>query len=236
MTTQQSSFINKMYPIIQQVCKERGWGIPSAILAQAICESNWGKSSLSASHFNYFGMKKGSSNVPYVEYKTKEQNKDGSYVTVTAKFRKYNNMLEGIRGYFDFIETYKRYVPVMMATTSDGYIEQLKACGWATSLSYVNTLKNIRNTYNLTKYDTMTVNDKIVRVPDPTLKMGSHGDNVKLLQSCLNEVNGCRLSVDGIFGKLTEHELKVFQTEHELAIDGIYGKNSQKTLFEVLSK
>lgn len=49
------------------------------------------------------------------------------------------------------------------------------------------------------------------------LKKGSKGDQVKLLQQCLN------LEQDGIFGSVTEEAVKKFQSEHSLAPDGIVG-------------
>lgn len=108
MTKQQADFIEMIGNAA--VSYYRDYGIlPSLTIAQAILESNWGRSGLSRDCYNFFGMKwsKGCG-CDYKEYKTKEQKKDGSYITITAKFRKYNSVSEGIKGYYDFLQ-YRRY-------------------------------------------------------------------------------------------------------------------------------
>lgn len=50
-----------------------------------------------------------------------------------------------------------------------------------------------------------------------TLKLGSRGADVKILQHALS------LAEDGIFGPITEETVKVFQKEHNLSVDGIVG-------------
>lgn len=55
-----------------------------------------------------------------------------------------------------------------------------------------------------------------------TLKRGSRGDVVKLLQAELNN-HGYHLAVDGIFGPKTETAVRAFQAEKGLVVDGIAG-------------
>ena len=50
-----------------------------------------------------------------------------------------------------------------------------------------------------------------------TLKRGSRGEDVRVLQRALH------LADDGIFGKVTEDAVKTFQREHGLTADGIVG-------------
>ena len=56
------------------------------------------------------------------------------------------------------------------------------------------------------------------------LKLGSRGNDVKLLQEKLN------LKVDGIFGPLTEEAVKDFQRSNGLKVDGIVGANTLSKL------
>ena len=56
------------------------------------------------------------------------------------------------------------------------------------------------------------------------LKLGSRGNEVKLLQEKLN------LKVDGIFGPLTEEAVKDFQRSNGLEVDGIVGTNTLSKL------
>lgn len=55
-----------------------------------------------------------------------------------------------------------------------------------------------------------------------TVRYGSRGDDVKALQSLLNQ-NGASLDVDGEFGSATYTELLRFQSNHGLDADGICG-------------
>lgn len=57
-----------------------------------------------------------------------------------------------------------------------------------------------------------------------TLKLGSKGEAVKILQKLLN------LPVDGIFSKDTESAVKLFQKNNNLVVDGIVGNNTWNVL------
>ncbi len=68
-----------------------------------------------------------------------------------------------------------------------------------------------------------------------TLKIGSKGDEVKLLQKKLNKLgftdaSGKELVTDGIFGKNTEYALKKFQKKMSLVTDGIAGPKTWRKL------
>lgn len=156
MTTAQQAFISSIVGYIKKYVKEYGYhsSAIAAILAQAICESGWGKSTLASKYHNYFGMKCGSSwNGKSVNMQTKEEYTAGTLTSISANFRAYNSIEEGIKGYFDFIQ-YSRYANLKISTTTDMFIEWIKADGWATSSTYVKTLKSIVNTYGLLQYNT----------------------------------------------------------------------------------
>lgn len=146
-------FLKEVAPVIVQVATEKGYKYPSAIIAQAICESNWGDSKLSSEYFNFFGMKCGSRwKGKYTDMRTKEEYKKGTLTNISAKFRAYDSIEEGIRGYFDFIST-KRYKNLKKATSAHDYIEMLKADGYATSSVYVDTVYKIWKVNDLGRYD-----------------------------------------------------------------------------------
>lgn len=133
--------------------KKRGYKIFSTVIAQAIIESNFGRSTLSARYHNYFGLKCGSSwKGASVKLSTKEEYKVGTLTSIKDNFRVYPDMESGVAGYYDFIST-KRYANLKTATTYRMYAEFLKADGYATSSTYVNTLCNTVEKYGLSKYD-----------------------------------------------------------------------------------
>lgn len=150
-----SDFISTIAPLIVKEGKKRGYHVFSPIIAQAICESNWGQSGLSANYNNFFGLKCGSKwKGASVNMKTKEEYA-GGLVTIKDNFRAYASVVDGVAGYFDFIST-KRYANLKTAMTPLQYCQFLKADGYATSSSYVNTLMSIIQKNNLTKYDGVT--------------------------------------------------------------------------------
>ena len=152
-------FIQEIAPIIVEEGSKRGYHVFSTVIAQAIIESNHGISKLSQPpNYNYFGLKCGTAwllaGKPSVNMKTNEEFTIGKLTQVNAYFRRYpGGMKEGVAGYYDFIST-KRYANLKDAVTYRQYAEYLKADGYATSSSYVSTLCNTVETYNLIAYDT----------------------------------------------------------------------------------
>ena len=178
VTAQQiGRFIEEIAPLIQAEAKKRGYKVASPIIAQACIESAFGTSSLGYKYHNYFGMKCGSGwKGKSVNLRTKEEYKVGVLTTIKDNFRVYGSMAEGVAGYFDFINM-KRYENLKTAKTAKEYLEMIKADGYATSSTYVNTNMNCIRTYNLTKYDTIGESFKSI-TPELIKKviMGEYGD------------------------------------------------------------
>ncbi len=138
-------FVLYFRPLIRDALLANGYSenVTEAVVEQACCESAYVRSALSAKYHNYFVMKcvssyKGKS----VNMKTKEEYEVGTLTTIKDNFRAYDSVEDGIAGYFEFLR-YTRYAPLKTCTTNDEYCELLKKCGWATSSTYVTTLKLI---------------------------------------------------------------------------------------------
>ena len=88
-----------------------------------------------------------------------------------------------------------------------------------------------------TKGHTVIVTSGATRNPNsvavPTVKMGTKGDNAKLLQHNLNQCSAT-LEEDGIFGKLSTAALVRWQHANGLCPDGIYGKKSHAKMKELI--
>lgn len=70
------------------------------------------------------------------------------------------------------------------------------------------------------------------------LSKGDSGDDVKKLQTMLNACGYNCGTVDGDFGSKTEKALRAFQSDHKLAVDGLYGpksKSALETVYKALS-
>lgn len=152
-TGQQNEFISYVASIASVDAPKYGIKVISPIIAQAIIESNWGKSGLATKGMNLFGIKCGSSwKGDAINMQTNEEYTPGSYTQISALFRKYNSWDDSIHDYFKFINT-KRYAALKNCTTPREYCEAIKAAGYATSSTYVDTLMKCINTYSLTDYD-----------------------------------------------------------------------------------
>ena len=156
-SAQAKSFIEHIAPLIQREGFSRGYSIVSTTIAQSIVEGACGTSGLAKNYHNHFGMKAGKSwKGKSVNMKTKEEYTPGQLTDIRDFFRAYDSDMEGIEGYYDFIDT-KRYANLRDAKTYRQFAEYLKADGWATSSSYVNTLCNTVEKYKLTKYDEQNI-------------------------------------------------------------------------------
>lgn len=153
MLIQKSEFVETIAPLIVAEGKKRGYKVFSTAIAQAVIESNYGQSKLSANYNNFFGLKCGSKwRGKSVNMKTKEEYSVGTLTTIKDNFRAYDSVEEGVKGYYDFIST-KRYANLKEALTPLQYAQFLKADGYATSSSYVNTLYNTVCKLGLARYD-----------------------------------------------------------------------------------
>ena len=169
MISRVEEFINMIAPLIISEGKKRGYSVFSTVIAQAIIESNSGKSILGYKYHNYFGMKCGSRwKGKSINLKTKEEYTVGTLTTIKDNFRVYDSIEEGVKGYYDFIST-KRYANLKESKTYVEYAENLKADGYATSSKYVNTLCTTVDAHNLTKYDSFfNFNDEVTDNTDNT--------------------------------------------------------------------
>jgi flagellum-specific peptidoglycan hydrolase FlgJ len=151
--SQAKAFIEHIAPLIQREGFARGYSIVSTTIAQAIIEGACATSKLARDYHNHFGMKCGKSyKGKSVNMRTKEEYTPGTLTDIRDNFRAYDSDTEGVEGYYDFINT-KRYANLREAKTYRQFAEYLKADGWATSSTYVNTLCNTVKKYDLTRFD-----------------------------------------------------------------------------------
>lgn len=153
LDTDKQKFVDDIAKYVQKYAGSYGISVHSPIIAQAILESGWGKSRLAADYHNYFGMKCGTKwTGPSVNMTTQEEYTAGTITTIKDNFRVYDNMENGVKGYFEFIQL-SRYENLKGIVNPQKYIETIKNDGYATSSTYVNSLMQIIKLYNLTSYD-----------------------------------------------------------------------------------
>ncbi len=163
------------YEMVEEAvrCQEE-YGHPAGCtIAQIVAESGQGDSmsQLATRDHNLFGMKWSASfaSAPEVAGKagwsTKEEYTPGEITTITAYFTVFKGDVECIRfrsRVFLQASHYRGNALIREAISeksSDKMAEGLKDAGWATSSSYVESLKSIMDTYNLRRFDSMSVED-----------------------------------------------------------------------------
>ena len=147
------TFIQKVAEKVKKYAPLYGICVHSPIIAQAIIESGWGKSGLASKYHNYFGLKCGSSwKGKSVNMATKEEYKVGTVTNIRDNFRVFDDFDDGIRGYFEFINT-SRYANLKGVKSPEEYLRRIKADGYATSSKYVDNIMRVIRDNKLTRFD-----------------------------------------------------------------------------------
>lgn len=156
-------FVKVISELVVKENKKRGNPLfSSVVIAQAICESAWGQSTIMMKANAVFGIKAGGNWKGKVyNAKTKECYDGTTYTNITANFRAYNSLEESVSDYFDLITKSERYRKSMLAETPLECITAIKNGGYATSPTYINTIMSIINSSNLTKYDVYNVDNSV---------------------------------------------------------------------------
>ena len=133
----------------------QGWTqhqiLPSLTLAQAILESAWGKSTLASTYHNLFGIK-GSYNGMSVNMPTYEEY-GGRMVLINDAFRRYPDNNASVQDHTDFLIRNSRYHNLIGVRDANTATYLIRADGYATASTYTSSLRNVINTYDLTRYD-----------------------------------------------------------------------------------
>ncbi len=160
-------FVAAIGPIARAEYKKRGGMLPSVTIAQAINESLSGVSYLAQKGNNLFGMKtylsgnkwKGTSwKGKRVVKRTKEQY-GKRVVTITAAFRKYDNVAQSFRDHSAYFKNAKneygkyRYKGIGKTKSCNKQISIIMKGGYCTFRNYGTTLKGLIKKYNLTRFD-----------------------------------------------------------------------------------
>lgn len=141
--------------------------LASVSFAQFILESGYGKSELAQNANNCFGMKcslsgntwSGSAWDGASKYaKNTQEYVNGQYVTVTAEFRKYQDVEQSIADHSAYLlgamkGSKKRYDGLKGCTDYKKAVQIIKDGGYATAPDYVGNICNIIEKWNLTRYD-----------------------------------------------------------------------------------
>lgn len=149
------AFIEKIYNSISKYDSKL---FNSIMIAQAILESDWGRSYKATYGNNFTGHKDGSdwSGESFVDSSFEYDKNGNRYNTTTDKWRKYKSVDEWAENHAKWIERTpyhsKIYAKVINAKTPEEQSKELQGT-YATDINYANSIMNVINTYNLKQYD-----------------------------------------------------------------------------------
>lgn len=154
-----AEFIEKIGALAREDMKNNKI-LASLTIAQAILESNWGRSTLAqAPNYNLFGIK-GDYNGAYCTFPTSEYI-NGKWCTVNANFRKYPSWAESLADHSALFNRWDRYSNLRNNYNYRDVCNKVREDGYATDPSYSIKLINIIEQYNLTRFDTETTNTPV---------------------------------------------------------------------------
>ena len=199
LTSNQQKFVIDIYNLCNRIGVAYNNLCPIAVTSQACIESNYGRSTLSKNHHNYFGLKSGKYwKGDTVTYKTKEEYVKGQLTTIYAEFRAYNSMEDGVKGYYEFVDT-KRYENLKGITDPVLYAKRIREDGYATSYSYVSTMISVMD--KIKPYcNTNLLDDVVYRIALEVIdgKWGNGQDRKNLLETCGYDYNIIQAKVNQI--------------------------------------
>lgn len=149
-------FINQLVPVAKEL--HQAYGIlPSIILGQAILESDWGRSELSAKYNNLFGIKSFSPHDDSVKLKTKEF-KDGKWIEINANFKVYASWGDCMRDHTLLFVNGVDWDPylyqgVLLASDYTTAANALQSAGYATDPNYASKIISVIEKNKLYQYD-----------------------------------------------------------------------------------
>ncbi len=132
--------------------------LPSLVVAQAILESNWGKSGLTQKNNNLFGIKGAGG-----DFETKEY-VNGKWITIVAGFRRYETFEGSIIDHAKLLNK-TRYAKVKGETNYKEACTEIWKAGYATDPTYPQKLIKLIERLGLTVYDKQVLEPKTAPKP-----------------------------------------------------------------------
>ncbi|ANZ57451.1 mannosyl-glycoprotein endo-beta-N-acetylglucosamidase [Fructilactobacillus lindneri] len=152
---QHNKFIKQVAtPSIEQY-KKNHQVLPSIVIAQAILESNWGKSKLYQKAKNPFGIK-GTYQGASISYETGEYI-NHKHVTQVCQFRKYPDLQAAIEDHNQAL--FDKFLKKDNITSYREEAELLQKNTYATDPDYADKLIKVIKTHDLQKYDKQAINN-----------------------------------------------------------------------------
>ncbi|WP_124058533.1 glycoside hydrolase family 73 protein [Vaginisenegalia massiliensis] len=153
---QKEAFVKQLVPIAQRL--QREYGILASIsLSQAMLESDFGASQLSAEYHNLFGVKTDASDPQGIDFSTKEF-VDGEWITIVDRFKVYHSWEESMEEhakllYYGTSWNAEYYQDVKQGRDYVAQAKGLQSAGYATDPGYADKIIAMIEEWQLYQYD-----------------------------------------------------------------------------------
>jgi flagellum-specific peptidoglycan hydrolase FlgJ len=150
------SYIDRFAPLA--IDEMHRVGIPASIkLAQAMLESNLGRSTLATNSNNHFGIKC-KSYWTGLQYYHKDDDFDSKGKLIESCFRAYDDIESSFKDHSDFLKNSGKYDVLFGLDAIDykAWAHGLKSCGYATDKTYALKLIRTIEDFQLYRYDTFS--------------------------------------------------------------------------------
>ena len=145
----------------------RTWQVlPSVAMAQAILESGWGRSNLSATYHNLFGIKAGASDQA-VRIPTREH-EGGAMRRTRQRFRTFESWEDSLAYHARLLGSDRRYAEARSEWTDAAAFIKAIAPTYASNPAYARTITGIIHRYNLDRFDAIVVRGAELDAVDET--------------------------------------------------------------------
>lgn len=232
-----SEFIPTIAPLVVAENQRRGNPLfSSVVIAQAICETGWGTSSLMMKANAIFGIKATSSWKGKVYNSNTKECYDGiNYTNINAYFRAYDSLEQSIYDYFELITKSERYKKAINCNTPLECITAIKKGGYATSPTYIDTIMAIINSNNLPIYDNVDnvenyVNNSEINIEQLAIDVinGKYGNGEERKQKLGNLYNEVQAKVNSLYGQSVSHKTPNIEELAKAVIRGEYGNGQER--------
>lgn len=245
---QRRQFIKEMGQCARSSFARIGKILPSVAVGMACVECAYGTAG-SCEYHSYFGFKVGTGKTAttywdgtYKTWKTAEETANG-HISIKSAFRTYKSMQQCCDNFYELLNT-ALYKGVQHGSDYRIQMQQIKAAGYMTSSTEVNTVIKIIEKYGLTDLDGAQAKqpqyalpngpDIEIKLKTKSLKQGCKGREVKTVQLLLESL-GYKIIPDGFYGNNTRDIVKKFQDDRGLVDDGVAGVNTlTKLLHDVM--
>lgn len=154
-SSEKQDFIDKVAPEAVKL-KATYQVLPSITIAQAILESDWGQSQLTAKYNNLFGVK--GDRTENTKEMTTQEYLNGEWKTVTARFRVYASYRDSLLEHAQLFHkgttwNANQYQHFLAAKNYQEAAKALETDGYATDPGYAEKLIELIQQYHLDDYD-----------------------------------------------------------------------------------